>query len=575
MALSLGQLLGGAGRVSAGMRQAEEAERVARENQLKIEEQNRLAAMKARISQQQFPSLEPMAAAAPQMPQFQFQQMPQRQMPVPAAPTPTAMPEYTKEDLAPGRTEIVSQPVTMTGPAPAVVPTLQGVSPQQVSNAQQNYALRAMQLRDAIVGLERLRGREGVPERMLKNQEELVARQQQQLQFAQEGLSRLVPTAQPQPVAPQPVVSTTPTAPETVVTPAVQAQRDQEAARIRAQELGTVERADAELRTIEAELKRTKEATSKQILQQQRDMVKAARDVLAAAPAAAPATVAAPTPAPAAVAPQATLAPVAQNVANAVLNSTAQLLQTNPAQLSQAMQDTQAYAAQQRELMTRQRNDAARLAQIYMQSGTADGITQGRQLMSAVGQADLALQQFDKQMRESMIYMQGMQGLQEFAATNNPARLSGIWSYYSAAPVGVQPRSDGRFDLFFDGQLSEEGLSKAQIQERAQLAMFQSARDAVAKSAALVNELALKQRYSDAQINAVKDIWLAVINGQAKIAEELAKANNGKLTTNTATGQTFYQKGNDIFILSNQGIEVPGVGTVQQVQAQPVQFPGR
>ena len=572
MALNLGQLLGGAGVVATRMRQAEEAERVARENQLKIEEQNRLAAMKARISQQQFPSLEPMAAAAPQMPQFQFQQMPQRQMPVPTAPTPTAMPEYTMEDLAPGRTGVVSQPVTMTGPAPAVVPTLQGVSPQQVSNAQQNYALRAMQLRDAIVGLERLRGREGVPERMLKNQEELVARQQQQLQFAQEGLSRLVPTAQPQPVAPQPVVSTTPTAPETVVTPAVQAQRDQEAARIRAQELGTVERADAELRSIEAELKRTKEATSKQILQQQRDMVRAARDVLAAAPAAAPA---APTPAPAAVAPQATLAAVAQYVANAVLNSTAQFLQTDPTRLSQAMQDTQTYAAQQRELMTRQRNDAARLAQIYMQSGTAEGITQGRQLMAAVGQADLGLQQFDKQMRESMIYMQGMQGLQEFAATNNPARLSGIWSYYSAAPVGVQPRSDGRFDLFFDGQLSAEGLTKEQVQERAQLAMFQSARDAVAKSAALANELALKQRYSDAQINAVKDIWLAVINGQAKIAEELAKANNGKLTTNTATGQTFYQKGNDIFILSNQGIEVPGVGTVQQVQAQPVQFPGR
>lgn len=41
MALTLGQLASGAGAVGVGMRQAEEAERVARQNQLKIEEQNR------------------------------------------------------------------------------------------------------------------------------------------------------------------------------------------------------------------------------------------------------------------------------------------------------------------------------------------------------------------------------------------------------------------------------------------------------------------------------------------------------------------------------------------------------
>jgi len=41
MALTFGQLASGAGAVSTGMRQAEEAERVARQNQLRIEEQNR------------------------------------------------------------------------------------------------------------------------------------------------------------------------------------------------------------------------------------------------------------------------------------------------------------------------------------------------------------------------------------------------------------------------------------------------------------------------------------------------------------------------------------------------------
>lgn len=575
MALNLGQLLGGAGVVATRMRQAEEAERVARQNQLNIEEQNRQALDQMRRAQEQDPRFAPIPSGMPQYQPIQFQQMPQRQMPVPAAPAPTAMPEYTVEDLAPGRTEVVSQPVTMTGPAPAVVPTLQGVSPQQVSNAQQNYALRAMQLRDAIVGLERLRGREGVPERMLKNQEELVARQQQQLQFAQEGLSRLVPTAQPQPVAPQPVVSTTPTAPETVVTPAVQAQRDQEAARIRAQELGTVERADAELRSIEAELKRTKEATSKQILQQQRDMVKAARDVLAAAPAAAPAAVAAPTPAPAAVAPQATLAPVAQNVANAVLNATPRLLQVDPARLSQAMQETQESLRQQREIMVQQRNSLARMAQLGMQSGTAAGQRQAQEQLALVSQADLALRQFDLQTRQAMIYMQGMEGLQIFAQTNNPAALAGVWSYFSKVPIGVQPRSDGQFDLFVDGQLSEEGLTKEQVQERAQLAMFQSARDAVAKSAELRNTLALKRQFSDAQINAMKDIWVALINQQGRLSE--VQLQNMKETVTAVEGGVIYKTPQGlVYISPTGGMEpVPGGGQQRIMNVTPVVIPGR
>ncbi len=49
--MNLGQFLSGAGIASESIRQTEEAERVARENQLKIEEQNRFAAFKAKMAQ--------------------------------------------------------------------------------------------------------------------------------------------------------------------------------------------------------------------------------------------------------------------------------------------------------------------------------------------------------------------------------------------------------------------------------------------------------------------------------------------------------------------------------------------
>lgn len=569
MALSLGQILGGAGIVGSRMRQAEEAERVAQQNQLAIEEQNRLAAMKARASQLQFEQLRPVGEAAP-MPQFRFPGlMPERQVAAPQQPAGlTTGP--TREQVAfeeanvqgpVGRGEPTG--VTMTGPAPATLPTLEGVSPAQIKRAQDNYQMRAMRYRDAVIGLERLKAREGVPERMIRNQEALIARELAQVNAASEGLSRIAPAAAPAP-APAPEMRQIP--------PDVQAQRDVEAARIRAQELGTPARAQSELTRIDNEIKRAKDGEVKTMLRAERERVDAARKMLEGQPAA---PAAAPAPAPT-VAPQATLAPVAQNLANQVLAATPQLIQTDPTQLSQAMQDTQAFATQQRALLVRQRNDAARLAQIYMQSGTGAGLEQGQKLMAAVGQADLGLAQFDNQMREAMIYMQGMQGLQEFAMANNPSRLVGVWSYFSGAPIGVQPRNDGLFDLFVNGQRSREGLSKDQVQQLAQQSMFQSARDAVAKSAALENELALKQKYGDARVNAMKDIWVALINQQGKIAEEQAKAMQGKLTVDTNTGGAYLQLPEGVFFISKGGmVEVPGVGQIQPIQAQRVPIPGR
>lgn len=599
MALNLSQLLGGAGVVATRMREAEEAERVARQNQLKIEEQNRLARMKAEIARRPMPSLADVEAGAPYaaMPMFEFQQpLPQRQIAPPAPPPAPPAAPVAAAPVAPAVAPPPPVTVEMTGPAPATVPVIEGASPGQMNRAQQNYAFHALRLRDAIVGLENLRARGNVPERMIKNQEQLVERQRQQLQFAQEGLSRLVPATQaarptPQqisdefarigaPAAPEPAAAAAPArapapapAPAaTRIAPDVQAQRDAEAARIRARELGTVARAETELTRIDDEIKRNKDPEVKNILRAERGRVDEARKLLAAAPATA---AAAPVTAPPVLEPTATVSPMSQNTANAVLAATPQMLQTDPQQLSRVIRDTQMFAARQRIMAVQQRNDQAALARIYMSSGTDEGIKQGRALMADIGKMDMALMQFDKQMRDSIIYMQGMEGLQEFARTNNPARLAGVWSYFSPAPVGVQMRSDGLFDVFYNGQRSQEGLGKDQVQQLAQQAMFESAREAIAKSAALENELALKQKYGDARVNAMKDIWVAVINGQAKVAEEYAKNLNGKLTVDAANQGAWLQTPQGTFFLSKGGIVETPAGAVTPVTAQRVQIPGR
>ena len=88
--MNLGQLFSGAGRVATGMQEAEATARLARQNQLIIEEQNRLADLKARMAQAQLPSFQQV-----QLPQFTQPVMPGQQMPMetvapaaPAAPLP-------------------------------------------------------------------------------------------------------------------------------------------------------------------------------------------------------------------------------------------------------------------------------------------------------------------------------------------------------------------------------------------------------------------------------------------------------------------------------------------------------
>jgi len=98
MALTTGQLLSGAGAVSQGMRQAEEAERVARQNQLRIEEQNRLAAAEARLREQRQAGLQ-----VPGVAQFsptggqQFQRPGLQTQPQPQQPAAQAYPVNMRE----------------------------------------------------------------------------------------------------------------------------------------------------------------------------------------------------------------------------------------------------------------------------------------------------------------------------------------------------------------------------------------------------------------------------------------------------------------------------------------------
>lgn len=167
----------------------------------------------------------------------------------------------------------------------------------------------------------------------------------------------------------------------------------------------------------------------------------------------------------------------------------------------------------------RQREELVRLAGMYQRSGM------GMQFM----EVRTKLMELD----ENMYYLQGMQGVQEFSLANDPRRLSAVWSHFAGVPVGVQPRSDGKFDIVVNGQRTQQGLSAAEITNQARLSFDASFRQQQATAGAEFNKETFKAQLRIQEENAkqmgmmIREIAVKQTEGNNQQALEWAKANYG------------------------------------------------
>jgi hypothetical protein len=236
----------------------------------------------------------------------------------------------------------------------------------------------------------------------------------------------------------------------------------------------------------------------------------------------------------------------------------------NPESIPYELQQVNQMAQQQAAFLTQQRNETAQLAQVYMRSGTQQGIEAAMRLRENIGQLDASLLQIQQQVGQKQTYLQGMQGLRELATANDPRRLSGVLTQFMGTPVGIQPRPDGNYNYFLNGVKVRDNISPSQLASMALKEFSPEARAASAKSAQLENELALKRKYGDAMVNAMRDIQKAMIDGEYKIAEERAKQLQGKLTIDTSKGVAYFQQGNRVFVITPDGkVEETPLGKVE------------
>jgi hypothetical protein len=627
--MNFGQLLGGAGVVGQGMRQAEEAERVARQNQLAIEEQNRMADLKKQLAGLQMPSFQPVNVAQYTQQFMPGQAMPMGAAPAPAAPAPAApavpmggvqpLPAGVQPSQAGAGRGMINPP--MAGESAQVQRERDRIAllkvPTAVLDVAQAPAAAGLNLfGSAVSGAQNVAGRvvnaftgeETLPTGTEYRKFSLTpfydkyVREPEQKLSPKSAAAATEPTAPAQPtkraqafdnkVTPydaiiqqsavqngiDPVVFKRLLGTESSFSPTAVSPRGEKfglgiaqiaashglsreqmldpntaipfAAQLFSQYIqqagGDVE--EALMRYKGATSEKGRAAMSKPI----GDIVSGLIPSAQAAPAAAPA---APGAAPAAL-------EVPQTQARNM--EMAEFYLANPESIPYELQQVNQMAQQQAASLTQQRNETAQLAQVYLRSGTQQGIEAAMRLRENIGQLDASLLQIQQQVGQKQTYLQGMQGLRELATANDPRRLSGVLTQFMGTPVGIQPRPDGKYNYFINGKKVQDGVSPAQLAAMALKEFSPEARTASAQSAQLENELALKRKYGDAMVNAMRDIQKAMIDGEYKIAEERAKQLQGKLTIDTSKGVAYFQQGNRVFVITPDGkVEETPFGKVE------------
>jgi soluble lytic murein transglycosylase-like protein len=539
--MNLGQLLGGAGVVSQGWREAEDAQRKNRQLQLQTDEMNRLNQLRQEMLQAPMP-------APVQMPQFGMDTLPVRDV-SPVAPAPE-MPS----PAGAGRGFVNPTPVLGVGSGRGVIN--RAAPDSATSNSQDVVRMREMRVADLQRAIDEVSKRPDVPARMIETQRARLAQEQALLNSARQGLASLPPTtflSTPTPAAPaapaaakapagatqydskvtpydsviqqsamqygiDPVVFKRLLGTESSFSPVAVSPRGEKfglgIAQIASSHgLTREQRLDPNTAipfaaqlfakylqdaggNYEVALQRYKGASSEK---GKAAMATPIGTILSGLVPSAQAAEA-PAPTPAAPAP----APTAGAPSKAQVSGATDFYLANPQAIPLEMQRAM-----------QQRAEIERMAGMYQRAGM------GAQFMEARAK----LMEVDN----GMTYLHGMQGLQEFTLANDPRRLAAVWSQYAGVPVGIQPRTDGKFDILVNGKRTKEGMSASDISNSARLAFDQTYRQQQASVGAEYNkesfksQLKMQEQKADQLSQMIREIAVKRVDGNMQQALEFIK----------------------------------------------------
>ena len=247
-------------------------------------------------------------------------------------------------------------------------------------------------------------------------------------------------------------------------------------------------------------------------------------------------------------------APTTGKQAAAPASSPAAYYSNNPPLIARDMQ-----------VAMQQRAEVERLASMYQRAGM------GMEYM----QTRAKLMELDN----NMLYLQGMQGIQDITLANDPNRLAAVWSQYAGRPVGIQRRSDGNFDILVNGERTKTNQSASEVINYARLGFDAAYRQQQSAASSEYNKEVFKTQLKIQENNAqqlaqmIREVAVERVKGNNAQALEWLKTNAGwDIKGPSADGVTIIRPPGAppyVFNMSGKTIEIDGI-KVQSNAAYPI-----
>ena len=194
-----------------------------------------------------------------------------------------------------------------------------------------------------------------------------------------------------------------------------------------------------------------------------------------------------------------------------------------------------------------------RFAQIMNTGGT--NLTRAKELTQLAMNAEVAANDTRikgaleaKKAENKIMYLQGMQGLQDLA-NGSVNRAAMVWSQYSGMDVRINPRSDGKYDITLNGK-PYKTMDFAQLSNTLQLAFDQGYRKTQQEASTTKQIKRFENQLEIAKENAkaYNTRQLEVLKGRIEIIKEQSKIDNTVKLENI-DGIPYVQRGNSFFII--------------------------
>lgn len=198
------------------------------------------------------------------------------------------------------------------------------------------------------------------------------------------------------------------------------------------------------------------------------------------------------------------------------------------------------------------RQELARMADMYRRAGMGDQFTQAR----------LKLIDLDN----SLLFLQGMQGIQELGLANDPRRLAAVWSQYAGVPIQLQPQTDGTYNVVVNGRITQRGVASSTIIDSARSAFDAEYRKSRSESSSAMaleqfkSQLRIGEEAAKAVLQAAREAQNELLRGKNARATEIIKQldPNGKITPLGGDGGAILQVQGQTFILDPGGNPIEG-----------------